>query len=75
MRKSPRQIVLRNTSPPEQRVRLLKPLQEVTNLEDDFDEIYESGLLKRYTKRSVSLENMSLADWAAWYDSCGKTYI
>jgi hypothetical protein len=75
MRKSSRQVVFINTSPPEERVQLLKPLQEINDLEDDSDEIYASGLIKRYTKRPTKLENLSLADWAAWYDSTGKPYI
>ena len=75
MRKSSRQVVFINTSPPEDRVQLLKPLQEINDLEDDSDEIYASGLIKRYTKRPAKLENLSLADWAAWYDSTGKPYI
>ncbi|CAB3987663.1 Hypothetical predicted protein [Paramuricea clavata] len=77
MRKSSRQVVFINTSPPEDRVQLLKPLQEINDLEDDSrsDEIYASGLIKRYTKRPARLENVSLADWAAWYDSTGKPYI
>ena len=41
----------------------------------DSDEIYASGLVKRYTKRPSSLEHVSLADWAAWYDQCGKPYV
>ena len=75
MRKSSRQVVFINTSPPEDRVQLLKPLQEINDLEDDSDEVYASGLIKRYTKRPAKLENVSLADWAAWYDSTGKPYI
>ena len=75
MRKSSRQVVFINTSPPEDRVQLLKPLQEINDLEDDSDDIYASGLIKRYTKRPAKLENVSLADWAAWYDSTGKPYI
>ncbi|CAB4003373.1 Hypothetical predicted protein [Paramuricea clavata] len=54
---------------PEDRVQFLKPLQEINDLEDDSDEIYASGLIKRYTKRPAKLENVSLADWAAWYNS------
>ena len=65
MRKSSRQVVFINTSPPEDRVQLLKPLQEINDLEDDSDEIYASGLIKCYTKRPAKLENVSLADWAA----------
>ena len=74
MRKSSRQVVFINTSPPEDRVQLLKLLQEINDLEDDSDEIYASGLIKRYTKRPAKLENVSLADWSAWYDSTGKPY-
>ena len=44
-------------------------------MEDDSDEVYGSGLIKRYIKRPVKLENLSLADWAAWYDSPGKPYV
>ena len=37
MRKSSRHVVFINTSPPEDRVQLLKPLQEINDLEDDSD--------------------------------------
>jgi hypothetical protein len=43
MRKSSRQVVFINTSPPEDRVQLLKPLQEISDMEDDSDEVYASG--------------------------------
>ena len=75
MRKSYRQVVFINTSPPADRVQLLKPLQEINDLEDESDEIYAHGLISRYTKRPANLENLSLADWAAWYDLHSKSYI
>ena len=75
MRKSSRQVVFINTSPPQNRVHLLKPLEEINEMEDDSDEIYASGLVKRDTKRPSSLEHVSLADWAPWYDQCGKPYV
>ena len=75
MRKSSRLVVFINTSPPQNRVHLMKPLEEINEMEDDSDEIYASGLVKRYTKRPSSLEHVSLADWAAWYDQCGKPYV
>ena len=75
MRKSSLQVIFINTSPPEDRVQLLKPLKEINDLEDDSDEIYASGLIKHYTKRPVKFDHLSLADWAAWYDSSGKPYI
>ena len=34
--------------------------------------IQSGGLLKRYTERPECMQNITLADWAAWYDSCGK---
>jgi hypothetical protein len=46
MRESSSQVVFINTSPPEDRVQLLKPLQEINYLEDDSDEIYASGLIR-----------------------------
>ena len=49
------QVVFINTSPPEDRVQLLKPLQEIWDLEDESDEIYTSGLIKRYIKRPANL--------------------
>jgi hypothetical protein len=33
------------------------------------EEIHSGGLLKRYVERPDSLKNITLADWAAWYDS------
>lgn len=32
-------------------------------------------MLKRYCQRPAKLENLTLADWAAWYDCTGKPYI
>ena len=75
MRKASREIIFINTSPPAERVELLKPINDIENMEDDCEEIYTSGLLKRYCKRPAKLENLTLADWAAWYDHKGKPYI
>ena len=75
MRKASRQVIFINTSPPEERVELLKPIDDIKDMEDDCEEIYTGGLIKRYCKRPPKLEDLTLADWAAWYDSCGKPYI
>ena len=74
MRKASRQIIFINTSSPKERVELLKPLNDIKEM-DDSDDIYTSGLLKRYFKRPVQLEHLTLADWAAWYDNSGKPYV
>ena len=44
-------------------------------MDDDCEEIYPGGLLKRYCKRPAKLEDLTLADWAAWHDCTGKTYV
>ena len=74
MRKASRKVIFIKTSPPEDRVELLKPLNDLKDMEDDCEEIYTGGLLKRYSKRPIKFEHVTLADWAAWYDSCGKPY-
>lgn len=75
MRKSSRQVVFINTAPPEDRVHILKPMNDINELDDDSEEIYSTGLLKRYSTRPTSLEHVSLAGWAAWYDSCDKPFV
>ncbi|CAB3999556.1 ATP-dependent DNA helicase PIF1 [Paramuricea clavata] len=73
MRKSSRNVVFINTSPPNDRVELLKPLSEIEKMSDESEEIHSGGLLKRYVERPDSLNNITLADWAAWYNSSGLT--
>ena len=74
MKKSSREVVFINTSPPDERVRLLKPISEIEDMPDESEDIHLGGLMKRYTERPVNFENVTLADWAAWYDSCRKPY-
>ena len=74
MRKSSREVIFINTTPPEERVQLLKPMNEIEELDDDSEEVHSSGLLNRYIQRPASLENISLADWPALYDSCRKPF-
>ena len=75
MKKSSRQVIFINTTPPNERVQLLKPINDIQEMEDDCEDVYTNGLLQRYAKRPLSLEHLTLADWAAWYDSGGKPYI
>ena len=44
-------------------------------MDDDCEEIYTGGLIKRYSKHPAKLEDITLADWAAWYDFSGKPYV
>ena len=72
MRKASRSVIFINTSPPAERVELLKLLSEIENLSDDCKEIQPGDLLKRYIERPECMQNVTLADWAAWYESCDK---
>ena len=62
MRKASRQVIfILNTSPPEERVELLKPINDITDMEDDCEEIYTSGLLLMHTKHmSCKMPSVSL---------------
>ena len=53
MRKSSRQVVFIPTSPPSERVKLLKPLNEIEKMPDECEEIHFGGLLKRYSERQI----------------------
>ena len=51
-------MIFINTSPPVERVELLKPLSEIENMEDDSEEIQSGELLKRYVERPESMQNV-----------------
>ena len=51
MRKASRIVVFINTSPPTERVELLKHFSEIENLSDDCGETLSGGLLKTYIER------------------------
>ena len=74
MRKSSREVIFIPTDPPDERVQLLKSMNEIEEMDDESEEIHSNGLLHRYTQRPACLENIALADWAALYDSCQKSF-
>jgi hypothetical protein len=61
-------VIFINTALPDERVCLLKSVGHIQQLEDESEDIDSGGFSKRYTKRPSCLENVTLADWAAWYD-------
>ena len=65
MRRSSREVVFINTQVPDERVRLLKSMDYIQQLEDDSEDIESGGVIKRYTKRPAYLEDISLADRVA----------
>ena len=74
IKKSSCQVIFINTTLPDERVRLLKPINDIQEMENDCEDVYSYGLLQRYAKCPLSLEHLTLAGWAAWYDSGGKPY-
>jgi hypothetical protein len=70
MRHCSRKVQFINTSPPEDRVRLLKPMNVIQQLEDDDEDVITSNMITRYAGRPKALEDVCLADWAAYYDGC-----
>ncbi|KAJ8050135.1 hypothetical protein HOLleu_03215 [Holothuria leucospilota] len=68
LRKAIRQFVIINTSPPEDRTVLLKPLKVIQELPDDSTDVECVGLIKKYAARPKVLQNYCLADFAAWFD-------
>ena len=48
VRKSSRQVIFINTTPPEERVQLLKPMNEIQEMDDDADEVH--SIEQIYTK-------------------------
>ena len=68
MKKSLRHVIFVNTSPPEERVTLLKPKHILDSMNEDDDDIECSNLLSRYAERPNTLENTTLADFASMFE-------
>ena len=73
MRKSSKKMIFIPTAPPDERVQLLKSVNEIEEMDDDSEEIHSNGLLQRYIQRPACLKNITLADWAALCDSFQKS--
>ena len=71
LRRSSREFQFINTSNPEERTLLLKTMDEIQDLPDNSEDIESDNLIKRYQRRPKQLEQLSLADFAAWYN-CKK---
>ena len=59
MGKSSREVVFVNNSPPKDRVQLLKIMDDINEMDDEDEDVYTSGLLKRYINRAANLEQVS----------------
>ena len=68
LRYSSRQVQFINTSIPDERTFLLKPIEKLRDLPDSSDNVESDNLIKRYHRRPHQLKNLCLADFAAWYN-------
>jgi hypothetical protein len=68
MKRSSRQIVFVNTSPPSERVGLLKSQEILDQMDDEDDDIHCSNDISRYAERPKSLENVTLAEFRSFYE-------
>ena len=60
------QVIFLNTNKPDERVYLLK--SNINQLPDNA-EVAESNIIARYAQRSNTLHNVSLAEYAVYYDN------
>ncbi|CAG4958469.1 unnamed protein product [Parnassius apollo] len=63
-----------NTSLPQKRVHILKSYLELQSLEPDSSDIFQKGIIDYYSKRPLSLENISLSHFVAYYTYSKKTH-
>lgn len=75
MKKASRQVVFVNTSPPEQRVTLLKPKYVLDSMHEDDDDIECSNLLSRYAERPKTLETVTLAEFVSYYKEVNEKHV
>ena len=63
--KEKRQVIFINTSPPEERTRLLKSQELLENHPENSTDIYSSNEMTRYAKRPRQLSHWCLADYVS----------
>ncbi|KAK7481049.1 hypothetical protein BaRGS_00027685 [Batillaria attramentaria] len=68
MCRSTRSVIFVNTSPPTQRVNLLKNSTLLEAMKDDDTDITCTSLIDRYADRPKELEHICLAEFATSYD-------
>jgi hypothetical protein len=73
-RRSSRACKFVPTSPPEQRTFIAKQEGELKKLDDDSTDIAYPSLIDKYANRPASLQELSLAQFAAWYEPA-KTVV
>ena len=68
LKRSSRAVQFINTAHPSERCFLLKSMEKLHDLPDNSTEIESDNILKKYSRRPRALEDLSLADFVAWYE-------
>ena len=67
LHKSSRKTIFINTSPPENRILLLKSPKLLAKEKDDFENIMYASVVDKYIQRSKELDKLSLAEFTTFY--------
>lgn len=67
MTHSSRNVIYLNTSPSNERTRIIRRREQLERLDSDSNDIFESGIIDKYQKRPLEMNNICLADFAAEY--------
>ena len=68
LKRSSRQVFFLNTSPPKDRIFLLKPQHVIDSLQDEDPDIKVDSIVDKYEARPQNLENVSFAEFASNYE-------
>ncbi|XP_028405756.1 uncharacterized protein LOC114528326 [Dendronephthya gigantea] len=68
LRRSSQEFQFINTSDPDERTFLLKSMDKIKELPDNFVDIKSDNIIKRYQRRPKKLERLCLVDFVAWFN-------
>jgi hypothetical protein len=72
LKKMSRTVVFVSSSPKAERHAILKPLSQVTAMEDGEEDLFHTSLVDRYAARPDTLKDMCLAEFASLYATRGQ---
>lgn len=67
LRRSSKQVVFLPTDQPNERTRLLKKMEIISQMDIDEEDVYATGIIDRYSVRPNSLEDMCYVDFGALF--------
>jgi hypothetical protein len=67
LRRSSKKVVFLPTDQPNERTRLLKKMEIISQMDIDEEDVYATGIIDRYSVRPNSLEDMCYVDFGALF--------